>query len=118
MQTKKFLICRPNHDINHNIIKYNQKNYICHLHNEALIKYYCTECTRNICFACQEHNNHNTIFLGDLIPDINEKNKILKEMRELIDKVNLNFKDIIKQLNEFKDIINKYYYINTIIYKI
>ena len=33
-------------------------------------------------------------------------------MRELIDKVNLNFKDIIKQLNEFKDIINKYYYIN------
>ena len=101
------LICRPSHNSNHNVIRYNQKNYICHLHNESLIKY-CKDCKKNICLSCQEHNNHQTVFFGDLIPDINEKKRILEEVKTWIDDIN----GIINKLKEFSDIINKYYEIN------
>ena len=37
------LLCKPNHDSRHNIIRYDQKNYICQSHNEPLIKY-CIKC--------------------------------------------------------------------------
>ena len=109
------LICRPSHNSNHNVIRYNQKNYICQLHNESLIKY-CKDCKKNICFSCQEHNNHQTVFFGDLIPDINEKKRVLADFRAWIDEINSNIKEIIKeitkQLNGFSEIINKYYEIN------
>ena len=32
------LLCKPNHISAHNIIKYDNKNYICHKHNEHLNK--------------------------------------------------------------------------------
>ena len=105
------LICRANHNINHNIILFDQKNYICQLHNEPFIKY-CTECKRNICFSCQEHNNHKSIFLGDLMPDIDGKKKTLKEMKEIIDQTNEMIRGLIDQLKGFSEIINEYYEIN------
>ena len=47
-----------NHDNSHNIINYNDKNYICRKHNEKFVKY-CKECKENICMLCQnEHKNH------------------------------------------------------------
>ena len=39
------LLCKPNHDTRHNIIKYDQRNYICKNHNEFLIKY-CIQCKK------------------------------------------------------------------------
>ena len=33
------LLCKPKHDSNHNIIKYDQKNYTCPNHNDVFIKY-------------------------------------------------------------------------------
>ena len=109
------LICRPSHNSNHNVIRYNQKNYICQLHNESLIKY-CKDCKKNICFSCQEHNNHQTVFFFFLIPDINEKKRLLEDIRTWIDEINSNIKEIIneitKQLNGFSEVINKYYEIN------
>ena len=102
------LICRSNHNINHNIILYDQKNYICQLHNEPFIKY-CSECKRNICFSCQEHNNHKSIFLGDLMPDIDGKKKVLKDMKEIIDQINEMIRELIAQLNGFSEIINIYF---------
>ena len=39
------LLCKTNHDPRHNIIKYNQRNYICQIHNEPLIKY-CIQCKK------------------------------------------------------------------------
>ena len=47
------LLCKSNHDTNHNIIKYDQKNYICPKHNDYYIKY-CEDCSINICFACEK----------------------------------------------------------------
>ena len=51
------LVCRPNHNSDHNVIRYIQKNYICQKHYEPLIKY-CKQCKTNICFSCVEHKNH------------------------------------------------------------
>ena len=78
-------LCKPNHNSNHNIIIYSQKNYICQKHNEPFIKY-CTKCNINICFSCdEEHDEHDTIFLGDLKPNMNEAKKILLEMKKEIE---------------------------------
>jgi len=42
-------LCKYKHEKNHNIINYNDKNYICKKHNDRYIKY-CKECKENICF--------------------------------------------------------------------
>ena len=38
-------LCKYKHDKNHNIINYNDKNYICKKHNDRFIKY-CKECKK------------------------------------------------------------------------
>ena len=105
------ILCRTNHNNTHNIIKYDDKNYICEIHNENIIKY-CVECNKNICFSCEEHENHNTIYLGDIKPNIDEKKRILNDMKKHIDEINNTIKDIINKLNIFIKYINKYYEIN------
>ncbi len=54
-------ICFSSHDKNHNIINYDDKNYICEEHNK-LYNAYCNDCKQNVCMYCeQNHNNHNII---------------------------------------------------------
>ena len=72
------LLCKPNHDPRHNIIKYDQRNFICQIHNEPLIKY-CVQCRKNICFACEGHDNHE--YEDYIKPNIEEKKKILNELK-------------------------------------
>jgi len=107
---KKYLclLCKPKHEVNHKIINYKEKNYICQTHNEHFIKY-CKECNKNICFSCdEEHKEHQTLFLGDLKPNMEEtKNKIVIINKE-IDSFNNKIKGIIKQLKELMEIINTY----------
>ena len=105
------LLCKPNHDTRHNIIKYDQRNYICQIHNEPLIKY-CIQCKKNICFSCEGHENHKIEDLGNLKPNIEEKKKILSEFKICIDKINKGIKEVIEELNGFMLYINKYYEIN------
>ena len=108
------LLCKPNHNSKHNVIRYDQKNYICLKHNDSLINY-CQQCKKNICFACEEHKDHKTIFLGDLKPDIEAKKGILEEFKSMKESINLKVQEIIKQLNHFVEIINIYYNINNAI---
>ena len=62
-------LCKLNHDLNHDIINYNNKNYICNKNNEHYIKYCCN---KNICMLCErEHKNHKSIYYGDILPVIN-----------------------------------------------
>ena len=63
------LLCKPNHDRKHNIIEYEQKNYVCQKHYEHLISY-CIDCGTNIFYSCEEHEEHATISLKDLKPNI------------------------------------------------
>jgi len=110
------LLCKPNHDSRHNIIKYDQRNYICQIHNEPLIKY-CIQCKKNICFVCEEHQKHEFEDLGNLIPNIEEKKKILSEFKINIDEINETIKEAINKLNGFMLYINKFYEINNSILK-
>ena len=110
------LLCKNKHDLNHNIITYDQKNYLCRIHNEPFFKY-CKQCNENICFSCDEHNNHELLFLVDLKPNIDEKKKILNEIKIYIDSINKTIKEVINKLNRFTEDINKYYEINKRIFE-
>jgi len=105
-------LCKSKHDINHIIIKYDNKNYICKKHNESFNKY-CKECNENICIICEkEHNNHEIIDLGKIIPNKDELIKEMEELKLIIDK----FKDKIEMIkiifNRIINIIEIYYKIN------
>ena len=68
-------LCKSKHDKNHDIINYENKNYICENHNEVLMKY-CNDCKKNICISCSnEHKYHKTIYYDNIIPDIEKKKK-------------------------------------------
>ena len=111
------LLCKSKHDSNHNIIKYDQKNYICHKHNDVFIKY-CEDCHINICFSCNiEHNQHKTINLIDIIPNIDQSKKRLNEIKYEIDILTNQINEIINKLNKFLEAMNIYYEINNNIIK-
>ena len=60
-------LCKSNHNNNHKIINYDNKNYICEIHNMNYIRY-CKECKINICMMCfKDHKNHLIIDYGDII---------------------------------------------------
>jgi len=102
-------LCKAKHDSGHNIIRYNDKNYICKNHNDKFIQY-CEQCKKNICFLCKsEHNNHSIIELGNLIPNKEELLKVMKYMRQIIDKFKNNIEEINKILNKIKDHFEIYY---------
>ena len=109
------LLCKPNHNSDHYIIKYEQKDYLCHYHKEPFIKY-CTQCNTNICFICDEdHDNHNALFLGDLKPNINEKKNQLLEIKKDIELFNNIIQEIIEKLKKLSNSIDIYYEINNCI---
>ena len=107
------LLCKENHNKDHIIIEYENKNYICHKHNEVLISY-CDKCKDNLCMQCQldHENNHKIISYMKIKPNIdNIKNKI-KELKDIIDKFDSNIDEIINILKNIKLNIEKYYMIN------
>ena len=110
------LLCKSNHDPKHNIILYDQKNYICQKHNEYLIKY-CTNCKINFCFACEEeHKEHLSLLLGDLVPNMEIKQNILNEMKTCVDEMDKVVKEAIDKLTNFSKAINSFYEINKSIF--
>ena len=75
-------ICYSNHNKEHNIINYDDKNYICNKHNKIYIAY-CEDCKENICMYCeQNHNEHSIINYGKLLKDKNEINNSFKQLEE------------------------------------
>ena len=104
--------CRSTHDSNHNIIKYDMKNYICPKHNEIFFKF-CVDCHSNICYLCEdEHVKHKAISLSDLKPNFEQSKTKLDEIKIEIDRLSKQIKEIINQLNGFVEAINSYYNIN------
>ena len=98
-------LCSSKH--NHKVINYDKRNYICSKHNNNFIKY-CKDCNKNICMECEkEHSNHNIICFGDILANKNIVNHI-KEFKIYIDKIKVEIKNIIDQLNNFKDNLELY----------
>ena len=105
--------CKDKHNNeNHNIINYDDKNYICDIHNDKFISY-CKECNKNICLYCKnEHREHELINYEDILPNITEVKINIDKLRNDIDKFKLKIDNLINRLNKVKDIIEYYYNIN------
>jgi len=105
-------LCRSIHNKNHDVIKYEDKNYICKNHNDSYAKYF-KECKMNICFLCKdEHNNHEIFNLENIM--MNKKDFInqLEDFRNTFDKVKIDIEKIKDILNNVINIIELYYKIN------
>ena len=96
--------CNLKHDKNHNITKYDEKDYFCVEHKETYINY-CSQCKVNICLSCEsKHKNHNKILFNRY-----NKNQLLNEINKFMDNIdNLNniIKEIIDKFHDFKYKIN------------
>ena len=103
------MLCKVVHDKSHNIINYDNKNYICSDHNGYFIKY-CLDCKDNMFIQCEKnHKNHRTIYLGEFLHDKDAYlNKIIN-LKKKIEKMNKSIKEIIKTLNNAIDNVNIYY---------
>ena len=86
-------LCKNSHDKSHNIIDYDEKNYICATHFESYTSY-CYDCKKDICTMCEkEHSSHKSITYGSILPDM--------------EKVNNELKNLNQKINEYKNEINK-----------
>ena len=93
-------LCRNKHDQNHEIINFEQKYYICNIHN---CKYdsYCDDCNIDICNICQqEHKDHKIIDLKEIIP------KSMKNKEEIKTYLNRSLKILNTKLEMIKDRLN------------
>ena len=103
---------KEKHDINHSIIKYEQKYYICDKHNK-LYNSYCMKCKKDLCILCeQEHNNHEIINDEKFIPNIDEYKNQLNELRKSIYILKGDINEIIDNLNKLIENIELYYKIS------
>ena len=105
-------LCKSSHNKNHNIIYYDNKYFICDLHNE-LYSLYCKTCKKNICTLCeQDHDDHDIIRLGKLIVKKNDLENKLKEFKISLDKFREDIKKIINIFQKVLDHCESFYKIN------
>ena len=102
-------LCKSIHDKNHKIINYDNKNYICKLHNESYNKF-CETCNEDICIICENnHLDHKIFELGKILfskEDLLKNNNILKNV---VDKFKNKISIIKEILDKFVIILDKYY---------
>ena len=116
-------LCKSIHNKNHDIIDYEQKYFICNLHNENYISY-CEDCKFDICLECEKnHKGHILISYGEIVPNkveieeelnifknkINDfKNDIKQNINEIITKSNNLMKNLDIYYNIYENMINNY----------
>ena len=105
-------LCKNSHSkIHQNIIPYEQKNYICKTHNE-IYNSYCEQCKVDLCVFCEgNHENHNVLYFGKIMPKINDIKGNLSNLKQTIDKFKIETEKIIGIINEMNNNLNKYYQI-------
>ena len=105
-------LCKSFHDNNHIIINYDDKNYICKKHNDIFTKF-CNTCNENLCILCESaHNDHGFIELSKILVKKEDLTKILKELKESIDKYKNKIKEIKEVFDKMINIMDMYYKIN------
>jgi len=108
-------LCYNNHNREHKIINYDERNNICDIHYEYNDNY-CIDCNRNICIKCFEnHNNHKIEYFGKLYISEEKIKEEDKELRDIIDKINEEIENIKLKLDILKNNIEKYYNIRKFI---
>ena len=97
--------CKSNHDQNHNIIFYIDKDNICDKH-KLLYMYYCTKCKMNMCIKCNDdHKYHVVKCFGHMISHIPRYELKLSEIKENISK----FDGIVNEIKTVLDCIKNFY---------
>ncbi len=132
-------LCKDNHNKEHKIINYEEKDYICKEHNQKYTSY-CEKCKKNLCLFCEQKNNedkneedeenkkdndeeeeleendkckeHKIINYVKLLPNIKKANNNNKELKNKINKFKNIIDDIIIKLNKVKENIDYFYDIN------
>ena len=115
LQCKKNLcpLCKSSHNKRHDIIDFNQNNYICFNHNEKYSSF-CKKCKINLCIECESSHKDkdNIIYFRDILPN---KDIVNSQINELQTKIN-KYKEMINDLKNLLDkiILNleQYYKIN------
>ena len=80
-------LCKKEHNLNHNMIIYQNKFYICEEHGEPFISF-CNECNKNLCFTCEEkHSNHQITDFKNLRKNKNDLEKELNIFKGYLDKI-------------------------------
>ena len=104
-------LCKSYHDKNHNIINYDDKNYICNKHNDPFNKY-CKTCNENICIICEnKHKDHNILDFKDILIDKDDILKTQENLKNIID-------DLKYKINILKEILDRIINLCDIYYKI
>ena len=104
-------LCKQKHYHEHSIINYDQKNYICHNHNNSYFKY-CHDCKINVCMLCNEyHLNHKLESFEEIISNPDSKRIELDRLKNELDIFNNNIKKIINELNHLIENLETYYQI-------
>ena len=102
-------ICYSNHNKEHKIINYDERNNKCEIHYDYYDNY-CIDCNKNICLKCfKNHNNHNIEYFGKLYISEEEIKEEEKELRNIIDKMNEEIENIKLKLDKVKNNIEQYY---------
>ena len=93
-------LCKKEHNLNHNMIIYQNKFYICEEHGEPFISF-CNECNKNLCFTCEEkHSNHQITDFKKLRKNKNDLEKELNIFKGYLDKIKKIAEDDMKNSNE------------------
>ena len=105
-------LCKSEHDKEHKIINYKDKNYLCNKHNEIFIKY-CKTCKEDICKECESnHNEHYIVDLKGMSVDKNDLLKIMDELKNVIDRFKYRINNIKEIFDKMLNILDNYYKIN------
>ena len=95
---------------NHTIINYDYINYICNKHKETFTRY-CIDCKNNICMSCEnQHKNHNGVNLGVII---SSDNNYLQELKENLEGLKEDIKEIINKMESIIINLETYYKISS-----
>ena len=93
-------LCKSNHNKNHTIINYDDKNYICKKHNDEKFIKFCKTCKSDICILCEdEHNGHDIMDYKKILIKNNDLLNSMKSLNDIID----NFKYKINIVKEILD---------------
>ena len=107
-------ICKLSHESTHILINYEDIKHICFNHNKPNNSY-CKECKLNICKEClndNNHKNHDIISYNEIQIDKNIINNQMNELRNKINRFNVDVKKIINKLDTVMKNLNILYKIS------
>ena len=117
---KKYLcpICKSKDNKNHDIFDYDNKNYICLIHNEKFSSF-CQNCKINLCIECEaaHFDKKNVFYLNNILPNNEKYKKNLTELKIQIELLKEKMNEIRKTFDKIIINLETYYEINNNLFK-